>query len=131
MCKVCEALILKICPNLLLKLGAPIMQNLTHCVLTNSWFITSGIDTWGPYNRPAWTMSTLFFFYLVFPPILTFLQTFTTKQLVTLTVWLFHFQVLNTDTHHSKYVFTSQLIYLTIHFQVLYTHHSKMYLVHQ
>ena len=118
------------------------MQNLTHCVLTNSWFITSGIDTWGPYNRPAWTMSTLFFLYLVFPPILTFLHTFTTKQLVTMTVWLFHFQVLNTDTHHSKciyltthlntyqakYVFTSPLTYLTL---TLHTYQAKMYLAHR
>ena len=75
-------------------LKEPPVTGLTHSAMTNSWFINSGaITVWGPYNFAAWTVTTLTFFYLVFPLTLPFLQSLTTSQLITITVWLHHLQV--------------------------------------
>ena len=64
--------------------------------MTNAWFINSGMGTvWGPYDFSAWTVTTLTFFYMVFPVLLPFLQTLTTDQLITMTVWFHHIQVEN------------------------------------
>ena len=64
--------------------------------MTNAWFINSGMGTvWGPYDFSAWTVTTLTFFYMVFPVLLPFLQTLTTGQLITMTVWFHHIQVEN------------------------------------
>ena len=64
--------------------------------MTNAWFINSGMGTvWGPYDFSAWTVTTLTFFYTVFPVLLPFLQTLTTGQLITMTVWFHHIQVEN------------------------------------
>ena len=76
--------------------GVTLRRTLLTLTMTNAWFINSGIGTrWGPYDFSAWTVTTLTFFYIVFPAILPFLQSLTTGQLITLTVWLHHLQVRN------------------------------------
>jgi peptidoglycan/LPS O-acetylase OafA/YrhL len=62
--------------------------------LTNSWFIHGSGLTWSPYNFPSWTVTTLTFFYLVFPLLLPAMQRLTTSQLASLTVWLHYVQFL-------------------------------------
>ena len=62
--------------------------------MTNTWIQLT--DTFHPFAYVSWTVTTLSFFYLVFPILLPGLQTLSTKQLGTLTVWLFHLQLLPT-----------------------------------
>jgi len=69
-------------------------RTLLTATMTNSWFINSGNGgAWGPYDFTGWTVTTLTFFYLVFPLVLPGLQTLTSSQLVTLSVWLYHLQL--------------------------------------
>merc|ERR1719186_2438389 len=60
--------------------------------MTNSWvFIGNKWNTF-PFEVTSWFITTLSFFYLVFPLLLPALQTLSTNQLSSLIVWLFHFQ---------------------------------------
>ena len=76
--------------------GVTLRRTILTITMTNAWFINSGTGTlWGPYDFSAWTVTTLTFFYVVFPVILPFLQSLTNGQLITMTVWLHHLQVRN------------------------------------
>ena len=62
--------------------------------MTNTWFQLT--DTFHPFAYVSWTVTTLSFFYLMFPILLPGLQALSSKQLGTLMVWLFHLQLLPT-----------------------------------
>jgi len=62
---------------------------------TNSWtFLSLGHPSLMPFNTQSWTVTTLSFFYLVFPFLLPSLQSLSTSRLCSLIVFLHHLQSL-------------------------------------
>ena len=62
--------------------------------MTNCWLdLDSNLH---PFAVTSWTVTTLTFFYLVFPAILPGVQSLTNNQLGCLIVWMFHLQLLPT-----------------------------------
>ena len=72
-----------------------IMKIILTLTMTNCWIEIDG-DKLHPFAGVSWTVTTLTFFYLVFPVILPGLQSLTNKQLGCLIVWMFHLQLLPT-----------------------------------
>ena len=62
--------------------------------MTNTWVQVT--DTFHPFAYVSWTVTTLSFFYLMFPILLPGLQALSSRQLGSLTVWLFHLQLVPT-----------------------------------
>ena len=71
------------------------MKILLTLTMTNCWIEIDG-DKLHPFAGVSWTVTTLTFFYLVFPVILPGLQSLTSKQLGSLIVMMFHLQLLPT-----------------------------------
>ena len=64
--------------------------------MTNSWTFLNpaSIQAYMPYANPAWTMTTLTFFYWTFPLLLPKLQTLSSLRLFSLIIIMFYLQCL-------------------------------------